>query len=113
MRIVRAFLFAIWLLVGVVIGNTDPAWAGLTFLNRQAYPLPLVLNEIGPFHKNYLHTFEVLTQWSNDLEVPATVPLAFVVFDNDSRHAQAGEDGSNDPLMTIEETVTIPRPSNY
>lgn len=46
MRIVRTLLVALCPLVSMMIGITDPARADLTFLNHQAYLVPLVLNEM-------------------------------------------------------------------
>ena len=93
---------------GIVICFSSLAWADPTFLNRRAYPLPLVLNEIGPFHNNSLKTFELLTQWSNESNEKVTVKIAFTVYDNDSSGSKGGEDGKDDPLMTITESLTIP-----
>ena len=93
----------------VLIGaSSTTTWAGPTFLNRQAYPLNLGLTEIGQFHKNDLKTFEVWTQWSNPSNDKLVVKITFTIFDNDSADAQSGEDGKDDPLMTVTETITIP-----
>ncbi len=87
-------------------------WASPTFLNRQAYPLHLGLADIGQFHKNDLKTFEVWTQWNNPSPQKITVQLTFTIFDKDSADSQLGEDGKDDLLMTVKETVTIPEQVN-
>jgi len=79
-----------------------------TFLNRQAFPLPLSLNETGRFHDNFLKTFEVLTQWNNPTNHKVQVKIAFTFYDLDSEKNKNGEDGEDDSLMTIVETFTIP-----
>ena len=98
--------------VGMLIGSLvlipSMLSAGPTFLNRQAFPLPVSLNEIGPFHKNFLKTFEVLTQWNNVTNEKVFVKVDFTFYDADSSGSQTGEDGSDDPLMTISESLTIP-----
>ena len=83
-------------------------FANPTFLNRQAYPLHLGLTDIGPFHQNDLKTFEVWTQWSNSSHEKIVVKITFTLFDRDSADAQLGEDGEDDSLMVVTETVTIP-----
>jgi len=87
-------------------------WASPTFLNRQAYPLQLGLTDIGRFHQNDLKTFEVWTQWNNPSPQKIIVQLTFTIFDKDSADSQLGEDGKDDLLMTIKETVTIPEQVN-
>ena len=82
--------------------------ASPTFLNRQAYPLPLGLTEIGKFHKNDLKTFEIWTQWSNPSHEKIVVNVTFTFFDKDSSDSQLGEDGKDDILMTVTETLIIP-----
>lgn len=79
-----------------------------TFLNRQVFPLSISLNEIGPFHNNFLKTFEVLTQWNNPTHHKLLVEIAFTFYDLDSGKHQDSEDGEDDSLMTIVETFTIP-----
>ena len=102
----------VWLFVGSCLCSLalsiSLGWAGPTFLNRQAYPLPLALHEIGPFHNNHLRTFEVLTQWSNDNSEDAKVYISFTFYDSDSGGTRAGEDGEDDVLMTVKETFTLP-----
>lgn len=82
--------------------------ASPTFLNRQAYPLHLGLTDIGRFHQNDLKTFEVWTQWSNPSHEKIVVKITFTFIDRDSADSQLGEDGEDDFLMTVTETVTIP-----
>jgi hypothetical protein len=91
----------------VSLCSTD-LFASPTFLNRQAYPLPLGLTEIGLFHNNDLKTFEVWTQWNNASNEKLVVKITFTFFDKDSDDSQLGEDGKDDSLMTVTETVTIP-----
>ena len=79
-----------------------------TFLNRQAFPLSLSLNETGRFPKNYLKTFEIVTQWNNPTNRNIAVEIAFTFYDLDSGKDQEGEDNKDDSLMTIVETFTIP-----
>ena len=79
-----------------------------TFVNRQAFPLSLSLNQTGAFPKNYLKTFEVLTQWSNPSNHRINIEIAFTIYDLDSGKNQEGEDNKDDSLMTIVETITIP-----
>ena len=83
-------------------------WASPTFLNRQAYPLQLGLTEIGRFHNNDLKTFEVWTQWNNPSSKEVLVKIIFTFFDKDSADTQLGEDGKDDSLMVVTETMTIP-----
>jgi len=82
--------------------------ASPAFLNRQAYPLHLGLTDIGQFHQNDLKTFEVWTQWSNPSHEKIVVQITFTFIDRDSADSQLGEDGEDDFLMTVTETVTIP-----
>lgn len=91
---------------------TTDIWANPTFLNRQTYPLQLGLTDIGRFHNNDLKTFEVWTQWDNPSHKKIVVKLAFTFVDRDSADSQLGEDGKDDVLMTIKETVTIPQQVN-
>ena len=103
----RVFLFLLSCIL--IISLSSPLlWANPTFLNRQAYPLPLGLHEIGHFHKNDLKTFEVWTQWSNPSNEKVVVKVTFTFFDNDSADSQLGEDGEDDILMTVTEKITIP-----
>ena len=60
----RVILFLLSCMLFVSLCSTD-LYASPTFLNRQAYPLPLGLTEIGHFHNNDLKTFEVWTHWNN------------------------------------------------
>ena len=83
-------------------------WASPTFLNRQTYPLQLGLTEIGRFHNNDLKTFEVWTQWNNPSSKEVLVKIIFTFFDKDSADTQLGEDGKDDSLMVVTETMTIP-----
>jgi hypothetical protein len=83
-------------------------FAAPTFLNRLTYPLQLGLTEIGQFHDNDLKTFEVWTQWSNPSRNIVVVQLTFTFFDKDSANSELGEDGKDDILMAVTETVTIP-----
>lgn len=107
----RVFLFLLSCILA--IGVPSPfLWASPTFLNRQAYPLPLGLNEVGRFHNNDLKTFEVWTQWSNSSNEKVVVKLKFTFFDKDSADSQLGEDGEDDSLMTITKKVTIPAQTN-
>ncbi len=103
----RVFLFLLSCILSISLSSTV-LWASPTFLNRQAYPLPLGLHEIGHFHNNDLKTFEVWTQWSNSSNEKIVVKVAFSFFDKDSADSQLGEDGEDDLLMTITESVTIP-----
>lgn len=86
----------------------SPLFAEPRFLNRQAFPLLLSLNEIGPFHNNYIKTFEVSTQWNNPTANKLNVEIAFTFYDLDAGKNQDSEDGENDSLMTIVEIFTIP-----
>jgi len=88
--------------------SSGTLWASPTFLNRQAYPLQLGLTEIGQFHNNDLKTFEVWTQWNNASHKKVVVTVTFTFFDKDSDDSQLGEDGKDDSLMAVTETVTIP-----
>ena len=106
-------IFLIGIVCGIIWGFSSLAWAGPTFLNRQAYPFPLVLNEIGPYHNNYLKTFELLTQWNNESNDKIMVKIAFTIYDNDSSGTKGGEDGKDDPLMTVTETITVPEQVGY
>ena len=103
----RVFLFLIACILSISLSSTVEG-SSPTFLNRQAYPLSLGLHEIGHFHNNDLKTFEVWTQWSNPSHEKIVVKVIFTFFDNDSADSQLGEDGENDSLMTVTETVTIP-----
>jgi len=94
-------------MLSVILFSTE-LLASPTFLNRQAYPLPLGLTEIGRFHNNDLKTFEVWTQWNNPAREKIVVKVAFTFFDRDSADSQLGEDGKDDSLMTVTETLTIP-----
>ena len=87
--------------------STD-ASANPTFLNRQSYPLQLGLTDIGQFHNNDLKTFEVWTQWNNPSSEKIKITLTFTFYDKDSANSRLGEDGQDDLLMTVKETVTIP-----
>jgi hypothetical protein len=82
--------------------------ASPTFLNRQSYPLKLGLTDVGQFHKNDLQTFEVWTQWSNPSHEKVVVKVTFTFFDKDTADSQLGEDGDDDILLTVTESVTIP-----
>ncbi len=104
LRISTWFLTSLFTLGLVVPG----LWASPTFLNRQAYPLRLGSPEIGEFHRNDLKTFEVWTQWSNPSSDKVVIKITFTLFDNDSADVQSGEDGKDDPLMTMSETIIIP-----
>ncbi len=103
----RVFLFLLSCILIISLSSTV-LWANPTFLNRQTYPLPLGLHEIGHFHKNDLKTFEVWTQWSNPSNEKVVVKVTFTFFDNDSADSQLGEDGEDDILMTVTEKITIP-----
>ncbi|GJL53532.1 MAG: hypothetical protein NPIRA02_06640 [Nitrospirales bacterium] len=87
---------------------TSLVWAGPVFLNRQAFPLPLTLHEMGPFHNNYLRTFEVWTQWNNDANDAVKMNILFTFYDSDSGGSRTGEDGKDDILMSVMQSVTIP-----
>ncbi|GJL66266.1 MAG: hypothetical protein NPIRA05_12370 [Nitrospirales bacterium] len=88
--------------------STSTVWAGPVFLNRQAFPMPLALHEMGPFHNNYLRTFEVWTQWNNDANDSIQMNILFTFYDSDSGRSQMGEDGKDDILMSVMQSVTIP-----
>ncbi|WP_454064554.1 hypothetical protein [Candidatus Nitrospira salsa] len=88
--------------------STSTVWAGPVFLNRQAFPMPLALHEMGPFHNNYLRTFEVWTQWNNDANDPVQMNILFTFYDSDSGGSRMGEDGKDDILMSVMQSVTIP-----
>ncbi len=103
----RVFLLFLSSFLSVIL-IPIPLWASPTFLNRQAYPLQIGLTEIGRFHENDLKTFEVWTQWNNSSNEEVVVKIAFTFFDKDSADSQLGEDGKDDPLMTVIESVTIP-----
>ena len=106
----RVFLLLLSCMLTMSVFSTV-LWASPTFLNRQAYPLPLGLHEIGHFHNNDLKTFEVWTQWSNPSDEKIVVKITFSFFDKDSADSQLGEDGEDgkdDLLMTVTESVTIP-----
>ena len=92
--------------------STELRAASPTFLNRQAYPLPLGLQEIGHFQNNDLKTFEIWTQWSNPYHEKVVVEVTFTFFDRDSADSQLGEDGEDDRLMAVTETLTIPEQAN-
>ena len=102
----------VWLCVcsflGCFVISTSILWAGPTFLNRHAYPMPLALHEIGPFHPNHLKTFEAWTQWSNGANEAIKVKIAFTFYDSDSGGTRSGEDGKDDQLMTVTESFTLP-----
>ncbi len=106
----RVFLFFLFWVLSISYFSTD-LFANPTFLNRQAYPLHLGLTDIGRFHQNDLKTFEVWTQWSNPSHEKVVVKITFTFFDRDSADAQLGEDGEDDSLMVVTETVTIPEAS--
>ncbi len=101
------FLLLLFCLSTISLSSTS-LWASPTFLNRQVFPLQLGLTEIGQFHINDLKTFEVWTQWSNPSNEKTVVQVTFTVFDKDSADSQLGEDGKDDSLMVVTETVTIP-----
>ncbi len=101
------FLLLLSCMLPVSLFSTD-LLANPTFLNRQAYPLLLGLTEIGRFHNNDLKTFEVWTQWNNASNEKLVVKVTFTFFDKDSDDSQLGEDGKDDSLMAVTETVTIP-----
>ncbi len=91
--------------------STD-LFANPTFLNRQTYPLQLGLTDIGKFHNNDLKTFEIWTQWNNPSNEKIVIKIHFTFIDRDSANSQLGEDGKDDLLMTVKETVTIPEQVN-
>ncbi|GJL63715.1 MAG: hypothetical protein NPIRA04_23690 [Nitrospirales bacterium] len=88
--------------------SAGTVWAGPVFLNRQAFPMPLTLHEMGPFHNNYLRTFEVWTQWNNDANDSVQMNILFTFYDSDSGGSRMGEDGKDDILMSVMQSVTIP-----
>ena len=98
----------------ILLIGLSPAsvWAGPTFMNRQAYPQQLGLTEVGRFQNNDLKTFEVWTQWNNSSREKIVVKITFTFFDKDSEDAQLGEDGKDDVLMAVTETMTIPEQVN-
>jgi len=103
----RVFFLLLSCMFSVGLFSSD-LLAGPTFLNRLTYPLPLGLTEIGHFHDNDLKTFEVWTQWSNSSHEKIVVQITFTFYDRDSANSQLGEDGKDDFLMSVTETVTIP-----
>ncbi len=103
----RVFLVLLSCMLTMSVFSTV-LWASPTFLNRQAYPLSLGLHEIGHFHNNDLKTFEVWTQWSNPSNEKIVIKITFTLFDKDSADSQLGEDGEDDLLMTVTESITIP-----
>lgn len=105
------FLLLLSCMLSVILFSTD-LLASPTFLNRQAYPLQLGLTEIGQFHKNDLKTFEVWTQWNNASKDKLVVKITFTFMDRDSADSQLGEDGTDDSLMAVTQTVTIPEQVN-
>lgn len=96
------------IVTGMLLVYPSVLSANPIFLNRQAFPLPLSLNEIGPYHRNFLKTYEVLTQWNNETNDKVAVRISFTFFDADSSGSQTGEDGNDDVLMTVTESLTIP-----
>ena len=102
---VLLFLLIFLLVMGL---SSTLLFANPTFLNRQAYPLHLGLTDIGRFHQNDLKTFEVWTQWNNLSHEKIVVKITFTFFDRDSADPQLREDGEDDSLMAVTETVTIP-----
>ena len=107
----RVFLLLLFCILFISFSAAS-LWASPTFLNRQAYPLQLGLMEIGRFHNNDLKTFEVWTQWNNASHEKLVVKITFTFFDKDSADSQLGEDGKDDSLMAVTETVTIPEQVN-
>ena len=63
---------------------------------------------MGPFHNNYLRTFEVWTQWDNDASEDVKVTILFTFYDSDSGGSRMGEDGKDDSLMSVMQSFTIP-----
>ncbi len=106
-----AFFMLLSCMLSVGIFSSD-LFAAPTFLNRLTYPLQLGLTEIGQFHDNDLKTFEVWTQWSNSSPNKVVVKVTFTFFDKDSANSQLGEDGKDDVLMAVTETITIPEQAN-
>ena len=107
----RVVLVLFFCMFSVSLFSTD-LLASPTFLNQQTYPLPLGLQEIGRFQNNYLKTFEVWTQWNNPYHEKIVVKVTFTFFDRDPADSQLGEDGEDDRLMAVTETVTIPQQAN-
>jgi hypothetical protein len=103
----RVFFILLSCMLSVGLFSSD-LFAAPTFLNRLTYPLQLGLTEIGQFHDNDLKTFEVWTQWSNSSPTKVVVKVTFTFFDKDSANSELGEDGKDDILMAVTETVTIP-----
>jgi hypothetical protein len=103
----RVFFILLSSMLSVGLFSSD-LFAAPTFLNRLTYPLQLGLTEIGYFHENDLKTFEVWTQWSNSSPTKVVVKVTFTFFDKDSANSELGEDGKDDILMAVTETVTIP-----
>lgn len=103
----RVFLVLFSCMLSIGLSSTE-LFAGPTFLNRMAFPLQLRLTEIGQFHNNDLKTFEVWTQWDNPSSKKIAVQLTFTFFDKDSADSQLGEDGNDDFLMSVTESMTIP-----
>lgn len=107
----RVFLILLSCILSISLSSTE-LFAGPTFLNRQAFPLQLGLTDIGHFQNNDLKTFEVWTQWNNPSSKKISVTIAFTFVDEDSADSQLGEDGKDDTLMTVTETMTIPEQVN-
>ena len=103
----RVFLLLYFCILSMALSATS-AWASPTFLNRQTYPLQLGSTDIGRFHQNDLKTFEVWTQWDNPSREKVVIKMTFTFLDKDSADSQLGEDGKDDTLMSLTETVTIP-----
>jgi len=111
-HVIKGLLIA--LLPGALWASSTAATANPTFLNRQAFPLRLGLNEFGPFNDNYLKTFEVQTRWSNVWSEPVKVEVTFTFIDKDPAEADKEEDGNDDELMSVTESLTIPKQTtNY
>ena len=109
--IFRLFIFSLISLLFIFTPNF--VIAEPTFLNRQAFPLTLSLNEIGPFHQNFLKTYEVFTQWNNPSNHKIIVEMGFTFYDMDSGKNLGDEDGNDDPLLNIVEIFTIPPQVGY
>ncbi|MEX0828796.1 MAG: hypothetical protein WD032_00990 [Nitrospirales bacterium] len=107
----RVFFLVLSWMLSISLFSTD-LFANPTFLNRQSFPLHLGLTEIGRLHQNDLKTFEVWTQWNNPSHEKIEVKITFTFFDKDSADSQLGEDGTDDTLMTVTETVIIPEQVN-
>ena len=101
-------ILTIGILTGSLLISPSVLFAGPNFLNRQAFPLPISLNEIGPFDNNFLKTYDVFTQWNNISIDDVLVTIVFTFYDADSSGALTGEDGQDDALMTVTQTVRIP-----